>query len=37
MGFKSELDRYLDEELVTNSRTFNVLDWWKVVGLDILL
>jgi hypothetical protein len=32
MGFKSELDRYLDEELVTNSKTFNVLDWWKVAG-----
>jgi hypothetical protein len=32
MGFKFELDRYLDEELVTNSKTFNVLDWWKVAG-----
>jgi hypothetical protein len=32
MGFKSELDRYLDEELVTDSKNFNVLDWWKVAG-----
>jgi hypothetical protein len=33
MGFKSELDRYLDEEMVSmNTKNFNVLDWWKVVG-----
>jgi hypothetical protein len=33
MGFKSELDRYLDEELVSrHTKNFNVLDWWKVVG-----
>jgi hypothetical protein len=33
MGFKSELDRYLDEELVSrHTENFNVLDWWKVAG-----
>jgi hypothetical protein len=33
MGFKSELDRYLDEELVSrHTKNFNVLDWWKVAG-----
>ena len=29
--FKSELDRYLDDELVPiNTENFNILDWWKV-------
>lgn len=33
MGFKSELDRYLDEEMLSmNTKKFNVLDWWKVAG-----
>jgi hypothetical protein len=33
MGFKSELDRYLDEEaLDMHTPNFNVLDWWKVAG-----
>jgi hypothetical protein len=33
MGFKSELDRYLDEEMVSmHIKNFNVLDWWKVAG-----
>jgi hypothetical protein len=33
MGFKSKLDRYLDEELVSrHTKNFNVLDWWKVAG-----
>ena len=33
MGFKSELDRYLDEEMVNmHTKNFNVLDWWKVAG-----
>ena len=33
MGFKSELDRYLDEEAVCiHTKNFNVLDWWKVAG-----
>jgi hypothetical protein len=32
MGFKSELDRYVDEELVSNTKNFNLLDWWKVAG-----
>jgi len=31
--FKSELDRYLDDELVPiNTENFNILDWWKVAG-----
>lgn len=31
--FKSELDRYLEEELVSiNTENFKVLDWWKVAG-----
>uniref|UniRef100_A0A8R7P3E3 HAT C-terminal dimerisation domain-containing protein n=1 Tax=Triticum urartu TaxID=4572 RepID=A0A8R7P3E3_TRIUA len=30
---KSELDRYLEDELVPLSKDkFNVLDWWKVSG-----
>ena len=33
MGFKTELDRYLDEELLDmNTKNFKVLDWWKVAG-----
>jgi hypothetical protein len=33
MGFKAELDRYLDEELLDmNTKNFKVLDWWKVAG-----
>ena len=33
MGFKTELDRYLDEELLDmNTKNFRVLDWWKVAG-----
>lgn len=33
LGFKSELDRYLDEEMVNmHTKNFNVLDWWKVAG-----
>ena len=33
MGFKSELDRYLDEEMLSmQTKNFNVLDWWKVAG-----
>lgn len=33
MGFKSELDRYLDEELLDmQTPNFKVLDWWKVAG-----
>lgn len=33
MGFKSELDRYLDEELLDmHTKNFKVLDWWKVAG-----
>ncbi|XP_025813033.1 zinc finger BED domain-containing protein RICESLEEPER 1-like [Panicum hallii] len=33
MGFKSELDWYLDEEMVNmQTKNFNVLDWWKVAG-----
>ena len=33
MGFKTELDRYLDEELFDmNTKNFRVLDWWKVAG-----
>ncbi|CAO2039575.1 unnamed protein product, partial [Urochloa humidicola] len=32
-SYKSELDRYLDEEKVSVfSKNFNVLDWWKVAG-----
>ena len=31
--FKSELDRYLNDELVPiNTENFNILDWWKVAG-----
>ena len=31
MGFKTELDRYLDEELLDiHTKNFKVLDWWKV-------
>jgi len=31
MGFRSELDRYLDEEMVNmHTKNFIVLDWWKV-------
>ena len=30
-SFKTELDRYLDEELLDmNTKNFRVLDWWKV-------
>ena len=30
---KSELDRYLEDELVPLSKeNFSVLDWWKVAG-----
>jgi hypothetical protein len=30
---KSELDRYLEDELVPLSKNkFSVLDWWKVCG-----
>ena len=33
MRFRSELDRYLDEEMVNmHTKNSNVLDWWKVVG-----
>jgi hypothetical protein len=33
MGLKSDLDQYLDEEMVNmQTKNFNVLDWWKVVG-----
>jgi len=33
MGFRSELDRYLDEEMVNmHIQNFIVLDWWKVAG-----
>jgi hypothetical protein len=33
MGFKTELDRYLDEELLDmHTKNFKVLDWWKVAG-----
>jgi hypothetical protein len=33
MGFKSKLDRYLDEEaLDMHTPNFKVLDWWKVAG-----
>ena len=33
MGFRSELDRYLDEEMVNmHTKNFSVLDWWKVAG-----
>ncbi|CAN6208011.1 unnamed protein product [Urochloa humidicola] len=33
MGFKSELDRYLDEELLDmHTSNFKVLDWRKVAG-----
>ncbi|XP_022685253.1 zinc finger BED domain-containing protein RICESLEEPER 2-like [Setaria italica] len=32
--FKSELDRYLEDELVSlETKGFKVLDWWKVAGL----
>lgn len=30
---KSELDRYLEDELVSiNTENFKILDWWKVAG-----
>jgi hypothetical protein len=33
MRFKSELDRYLEDELVPISiENFKILDWWKVAG-----
>jgi len=33
MGFKTELDRYLDEELLDmHTKNFKILDWWKVAG-----
>jgi len=33
MRFRSELDRYLDEEMVNmHTKNFIVLDWWKVTG-----
>jgi hypothetical protein len=33
MRFKSELDRYLEEELVAvHTDNFKILDWWKVAG-----
>ena len=33
MGFKTELDRYLDDDLEDlNTKNFKVLDWWKVAG-----
>jgi hypothetical protein len=33
MKFKSELDRYLEEELVSvHTDNFKILDWWKVAG-----
>jgi hypothetical protein len=33
MDFKSELDRYLDDEpLDMHTSNFEVLDWWKVAG-----
>jgi hypothetical protein len=33
MGFKTELDRHLDEELLDmHTKNFKVLDWWKVAG-----
>ena len=33
MGFKTKLDRYLDEELLDMyTKNFKVLDWWKVAG-----
>jgi hypothetical protein len=33
MGFRTELDRYLDEELLLDTnKNFKVLDWWKVAG-----
>jgi len=32
--FKSELDRYLEDELVSlETKGFKVLDWWKVAGV----
>ena len=32
MRFRSELDRYLEDEMVDiHTRGFDVLDWWKVV------
>jgi hypothetical protein len=31
--YRSELDRYLDDELVPiNTENFKILDWWKVAG-----
>jgi len=33
MGFKTELDRCLDEELLDmHTKNFKVLDWWKMAG-----
>jgi hypothetical protein len=33
MRFKSELDRYLEDELVPiGTENFKILDWWKVAG-----
>jgi hypothetical protein len=32
--FRSELDRYLEDELVSlETKGFKVLDWWKVAGV----
>jgi len=33
MRFRSELDRYLEDEMVdVHTKGFDILDWWKVVG-----
>jgi hypothetical protein len=33
MRFKSELERYLEDELVPiGTENFKILDWWKVAG-----
>lgn len=33
LRFKSELDRYIDDEMVDiQTEGFNILDWWKVAG-----
>ncbi|XP_066376005.1 zinc finger BED domain-containing protein DAYSLEEPER-like [Miscanthus floridulus] len=33
MRFRSELDRYLEDEMVDiHTKGFDVLDWWKVAG-----
>jgi len=33
MSFRSELDCYLEDEMVDiHTKGFDILDWWKVVG-----